>query len=65
MTPEAYYIFKNVIISAWYLLSSWEIPGTHATPAEMGLFFITCYVTLRFFKRLGKVEDSSVSDKSE
>lgn len=65
MTREAYVIFQTVIQSAWYLFTSWDFPGTHATPAEMGLFLITCYVTLRFFKRIGKVEDSSISDKSQ
>ncbi len=63
MTPDAFLILQTVIRGAWYLFSGWELPGTHATPGEMGVFLITCYVTLRFFKRIGKVEDASASDK--
>lgn len=65
MTPDAFLILQTVIRSSWYIFVSWELPGTHATPGEMALFILTCYVTLRFFKRIGKVENSSVSDESE
>lgn len=63
MTSDAFLILRTIYSQCWSLFISWEYPGTHATPAEMGLFLLTAYVSLRFFKRLGKVEDSSMSDK--
>lgn len=63
MTQDAFDILSTVIRSSWYVFTSWYLPGTHTTPGSMALFLLTAYVTLRFFKRIAKVEDSSMDDK--
>lgn len=63
MTEDVVLILSTVLQSAWYLFTSWFIPGTHMTPASMALFALTVVVSLRFFKRMGKVDGSDSSDK--
>lgn len=58
MTEDVVLILSTVVQSGWYLFTSWFIPGTRMTPASMALFVLTVAVSLRFFKRMGRVDDS-------
>lgn len=59
MTEDVVLILSTVLRAAWYLFTSWFIPGTRMTPASMALFVLTVVVSLRFFKRMGRVDDDS------
>lgn len=63
MTTDGFLILKTLISECWRFFTSWHYPGTHASPGEMGLFILTVYVSFKFFKRVGRVEDSSAGDK--
>lgn len=64
MTVDALQLFGGVVGACWQLFTTWTLPGTNATAGEFALFLFTVYLTLRFFKRLGKVDDSKASDKN-
>lgn len=52
MTQDALLILATLFGPIWSLFTSWEIPGTHMTPAEWGFFLLTVTLLLRFLKRL-------------
>lgn len=52
MTPDALLAVQTLFGSIWSLFTSWEIPGTHTTPAEMALFCLCFALVLRFFGRV-------------
>lgn len=59
MSTDAFAILQTVFGSVWLLFTSWHLPGTRMSPAELALFLLAAGLTLRFFKRLGKVDNSS------
>lgn len=52
MTQDALLILGALFGSIWSLFTSWEIPGTHMTPAEWSFFLLTASLLLRFLKGL-------------
>ena len=60
MTSDAFLILQTVIAQCWRFFTEWHLPGTHATPGEMGMFMLTAVVTLKFFLRVGQVHASDV-----
>lgn len=57
MTSDALQILQVLFGSVWTLFVSFEIPGTHATPAEW-FFFVMFFSFLWRF--LGRIFDTSV-----
>ena len=51
MTQDALLILGLLFGPIWSLFTSWEIPGTHMTPAEWGFFLLTVSFLFRFIKR--------------
>lgn len=56
LTSDALLIVRTLFVSIWSLFTSWHIPGTRATPAEMGFLILTVSLLLRFLKRLLSVD---------
>lgn len=65
MTLSAFQLLQGVISQCWRFFNGWTVPGTFTTPAELFIFVATAYVTLRFFKRVARVSDSSADSKSK
>lgn len=63
MSTDALAILQTVFGSVWLLFTSWHLPGTRMTPAEFAFFLLAAGLTLRFFRRLGKVDDSEKGGK--
>lgn len=52
MTADAVSVISFLFSSIWSLFVSFEIPGTHATPAEFMLFALWFVLALRIIKRV-------------
>lgn len=48
MSNDALAVLRCLFDSIWSLFTSWNVPGTNVSPAEMGLFFIAAGIGLRF-----------------
>lgn len=48
MTSDALAVVQCLFDTLWRLFTSWNIPGTNVSPAEMGLFLIAAGIGLRF-----------------
>lgn len=58
MSPDGLVALAALFGPIWSLFTSWEIPGTHMTPAEWGFFLLTAALLLRFIKRASDSGDS-------
>lgn len=64
MTADAIVIVQTLFGSIWTLTTSWNIPGTHMSPAEWAFFSLTLIAVLRFVKRVfSDVHGSGNSEK--
>lgn len=52
MTSDAVLVLQCLFSTIWSLFFSFEIPGTHTTPAEWAVFSLLFVIILRFVKRL-------------
>lgn len=52
MTSDAILIVQTIFQSIWTLTTSWDIPGTHMSPAEWAFFSLTLIAVIRFVKRV-------------
>lgn len=57
LTSDAILVLKCVFQVIWSLFVSFEIPGTHTTPAEWALFSLLFITIVRFVRRLLLDED--------
>lgn len=48
MTSDFKAVVACLFETIWKLFTSWNVPGTNVSPAEMGLFFIAAGIGLRF-----------------
>lgn len=66
MTSDAILIVGTIFHSIWSLAMSFDIPGTHMTPAEWAFFVMTVFVVVRFVKRVfGDVFGLYASDSDD
>lgn len=56
MSSDALLILRTLFGSIWALFTSWYLPGTRMTPAELGFLILTISLLLRFLKRLLSVD---------
>lgn len=59
MTSDALAILRALFGSIWSLFTSWHIPGTRMSPAELGFLALTLNLLIRFIKRLLNVGGDS------
>lgn len=48
MSNDALSVLQCLFQTIWRLFTSWDIPGTNVSPAEMFLFLISAGIGLRF-----------------
>ena len=65
MTGDAFALLSGIITQSWRFFTEWHLPGTHATPGEMGMFLLTAVVTLKFFLRVGQVNASDAHNSKK
>lgn len=59
MTSDALQVLQTLIGGVWMLLSTWEFPGTHMTPAELLFFSMFLTLVLRFLSRMKNGSDNN------
>lgn len=52
MTSDALAVVQMLFTSVWSLLTSWNFPGTHMSPAEWAFFGLFLVVLFKFISRL-------------
>lgn len=52
MTSDAIQILKLIFGVIWSIFSSFEIPGTHTTPAEFGFFMLGTVLAIKIARRI-------------
>lgn len=62
MTSDAVLVVQVLFTSIWSLFTSFEIPGTHTTPAEFALFSMLFVFVLRVVRRFIISSDSHGGD---
>lgn len=50
MTSDGILVLRTVFVVIWSLFTSFEIPGTHTTPAEFAVFSLALVLSLRLVK---------------
>lgn len=56
MTSDALAVFRCIFGTIWALFTSWYIPGTRMTPAELGFLGLALSMLIRFLKRIVSVD---------
>lgn len=59
MTSDAVAVVRLLFVTVWSLFVSFEIPGTHTTPAEFALFSLLFVFVIRLVRRFIFEDDSS------
>lgn len=52
MTSDALAILQALFGPVWSLFTSWYLPGTRMTPAELGFMALALSLIIRFLKRV-------------
>lgn len=52
MTSDALAVLQVLFGPIWSLFTSWYLPGTRTTPAELGFMILTLSLLIRFLKRV-------------
>lgn len=55
MTSDGLLVVQFIFSTIWRLFTSFEIPGTHATPAEFALFSISFVLAIRLLRLVLKL----------
>lgn len=65
MTADAVMVFEMLFGTIWTLFTSWEIPGTHMSPAEWAFFVLGTVLIVKILKRLllDKYDDDDFGGK--
>lgn len=58
MQSNVFLYLRTLIEQSWRLLSGWYLPGTHITPAAVGLFYLVLSLGVRLVKRYFMGSDS-------
>ena len=52
MTSDALLVLQCLFSTIWSLFTSWYIPGTQTTPAQLFLFLILASISITFIVRM-------------
>lgn len=52
MTRDALLVLGSLFRTIWQLFTSWEIPGTHVSPAEWAFFVLGSVLSIKVIKRI-------------